>query len=93
MLLKAGGLNISRQNLRCKTMQSKKASVIESITGRVIGFCVAFGGQRIIFPILGIEVSYTENLYIAVFFFTLGVTQNYLVRRFFNWLTVRSVKR
>ena len=72
-------------------MQSRKASLAESITGRVVGFCVAFGGQRIIFPILGIEVSYEQNLYIAVFFFTLGVTQNYIIRRIFNWLTQRSI--
>ena len=72
-------------------MQSKKASLAESITGRIIGFCVAFGGQRIIFPILGIDVSYEQNLYIAIFFFTLGVTQKYLVRRFFNWLTMKRL--
>ena len=71
-------------------MQSRKASLAESITGRVIGFCVAFGGQRIIFPILGINVTYKQNVYIAIFFFTLGTLQNYLVRRLFNYLTYRK---
>ena len=71
-------------------MQSKKASLIESITGRVVGFGVAFFGQRIIFPLLGLEVSYIQNLYIAIFFFSIGVAQNYLLRRFFNYLTCRK---
>ena len=72
-------------------VQSKKASLAESITGRIVGFCVAFGGQRVIFPILGIDVSYEQNLYIAIFFFTLGVTQNYIIRRIFNLLTMRRI--
>lgn len=74
-------------------MQSRKASAVESIVGRIVGFGVAFFGQRVIFPILGIEVSYTQNLYIAIFFFSLGVTQNYLLRRLFNYFTYRSIRK
>jgi len=71
-------------------MQSRKASLAESIVGRVVGFCVASAGQRVIFPILGIDVSYKQNFYIAVFFFTLGITQNYVIRRVFNYLTYKG---
>lgn len=72
-------------------MQSRKASLVESVVGRIIGFCVAFLGQLVIFPLLGIETSYSQNFYIAIFFFTLGITQNYIVRRFFNYLTIKSL--
>ena len=70
--------------------QSRKASLVESITGRFIGFTIAILGQRVIFPLLGMDVNIKENLIIGVFFVTLGVCQNYAIRRLFNWIHVRN---
>ena len=65
-------------------MQSKKHSVIESITNIVIGLLISFLIQLWIYPFLGIKVSLNQNLFITWVFFITSFLRSYLLRRFFN---------
>jgi len=65
-------------------MQSKKNSIIESVTNTVIGLVTSFIIQIIIYPLLNIPVSLNQNIIITFVFFTVSVLRGYLIRRYFN---------
>ena len=66
--------------------QSKKHSVYESILNVVIGLLISIITQMILYPILGIPVSFNQNLIITAVFFVISFVRGYLIRRFFNRL-------
>ena len=65
-------------------MQSKKNSLIESITNVVVGYCVALMSQIIIFPVFGIHATIKDNLMIGLFFTVVSIARSYVLRRIFN---------
>lgn len=65
-------------------MQTRVQSFIESIANIVIGYTVAVISQILIFPLVGVHVSVSENLYIAAWFTVISIIRSYLLRRFFN---------
>jgi hypothetical protein len=65
-------------------MQSKKNSIIESVTNTVIGLVTSFIIQIIIYPLLNIPVSLNQNIIITFVFFTVSILRGYLIRRYFN---------
>jgi hypothetical protein len=67
-------------------MQSKKLSIIESVSNTVIGLLTSFLIQIIIYPTLNIEVSISQNIIITFVFFIASIIRGYLVRRLFNKL-------
>jgi hypothetical protein len=64
--------------------QTKKQSIIESITQTVIGLLTSFLIQLIIYPILNIPVTFSQNLIITFVFFLASILRGYVIRRFFN---------
>lgn len=64
--------------------QSKKHSIIESISNTVIGLAVSFIAQLVIYPLMEIPVTIKQNLLITLIFFLLSFIRGYLIRRFFN---------
>jgi hypothetical protein len=72
-------------------MQSKRGSVIETVTGTVIGYSVAVITQIVIFPLFDLHVSAGENLTIAAVFTIISLVRGYWVRRLFNWLHLKGV--
>ena len=65
-------------------MQSKKHSIIESVANTVIGLVTSFIIQVIIYPLLDIPVTISQNVIITFVFFIASVFRGYLVRRYFN---------
>jgi len=65
-------------------MQSKRNSLIESVTNTIIGLVTSFLIQLIIYPILDIPVSLSQNVAITSVFFVASILRGYLVRRIFN---------
>ncbi|RLD26267.1 MAG: hypothetical protein DRI75_12035 [Bacteroidetes bacterium] len=65
-------------------MQTKKKSLIESITNMVIGFIIALTVQLIIYPIMNINVRMDQNLIITSVFTIVSIARGYLIRRVFN---------
>lgn len=65
-------------------MQSKKMSLIESITNVVIGYCIALLSQIIVFPFFGINVPIRDNLLIGFWFTVISIIRSYTLRRIYN---------
>jgi len=65
-------------------MQSKKYSIIESVANTLIGLVTSFLIQLIIYPLLDIPVTISQNIIITITFFIASVLRGYLVRRYFN---------
>jgi hypothetical protein len=65
-------------------MQSKKNSLIESVTNTVTGLVTSFLIQLIIYPILDIPVTISQNIVITSVFFVASILRGYLIRRIFN---------
>jgi len=54
-------------------MQSKKYSIIESVANTVIGLVTSFLIQLIIYPLLDIPVTISQNIIITITFFIASV--------------------
>ena len=67
-------------------MQTKLQTLVESVANVAIGYLVALAAQLMIFPLLGIAVSLSQNLVIGAFFTVVSIARSYCVRRAFNWL-------
>lgn len=65
-------------------MQTKKWSLIESISNIAIGYFVALASQLIIFPVFGMRVSIGDNILIGIWFTIISIVRSYTVRRLFN---------
>lgn len=65
--------------------QTKKTSFIESVTQTIIELLTSiYLLQFVVLYLLGILVSFKQNLIIAGAFFVVSIARGYLVRRFFN---------
>lgn len=73
--------------------QSKKHSVYESITNVVVGLLVSIVAQMILYPLMGIPVSFNQNLVITAVFFVLSFARGYIIRRMFNNICTHDSKR
>ena len=67
-------------------MQSKKKSFIESLISTVLGLALSFLIQLVIYPMLNIPVTFTQNIIITSVFFIASIGRGYLIRRIFNKL-------
>lgn len=65
-------------------MQTKKHSIIESITQTIIGLGTSILIQVILYPIMGIPVTFSQNLIITAVFFIISIIRGYFVRRYFS---------
>ena len=65
-------------------MQTKKWSMIESLTSTTIGIIIGIVLNVTILPIFGYPVSLSDSLWISVIFTAVSVVRSYVVRRFFN---------
>jgi len=66
--------------------QTKKHSMIESISQTLIGLLTSILIQAIIYPLLNIPVTFSQNLIITAVFFITSILRGYFVRRIFNKL-------
>ena len=65
-------------------MQSKKQSLIESLTSTTIGIIIGIVLNLTILPIFGYPVSVVDSLWISLIFTAISVISSYAVRRIFN---------
>ena len=68
------------------TGQSRSASFFEALTSTVLGFIMSVWVQRLLFPALGHDLGYAENLVVASVFTAASIMRGYTVRRLFNAL-------
>ena len=65
-------------------MQTKKQSLIESLTSTTIGIIIGIVLNLTILPIFGYPVSLSDSLWISVIFTIVSIIRSYVIRRFFN---------
>ena len=70
-------------------MQSRLASLIESLTNVAIGMVVSFFGQIVVSHWYNLPLNVTQNMQIVMFFTVLSVLRSYGIRRWYN----RRIKR
>jgi len=64
--------------------QTKLESLLESIVNIIIGYGVALASQLLIFPVVGIDVPLSTNLWIGLWFTLISLARSYVIRRWFN---------
>lgn len=65
-------------------MQTRKGSLIESLVNILIGYGIAIASQRVIFPMFGVEVPLSANLWMGAWFTIISLIRSYILRRWFN---------
>lgn len=73
-------------------MQTKRNSLIESVSNTVIGYLVALASQIAIFPLFEIHVPFHDNLMIGAWFTAISVVRGYVLRRWFTRRTESAVE-
>jgi predicted membrane chloride channel (bestrophin family) len=71
-------------------MQSKRASLKESISNTAIGYALSLILQLIIYPLYGYHIPFAVDLQIIGWFTLLSVARNYCIRRWFNARVVKN---
>lgn len=67
-------------------MQTRLQSLLESCANVLIGYLVALGAQLVVFPLMGIPVSLSQNVVIGIIFTAVSLARSYALRRAFNWM-------
>ena len=65
-------------------MQSKKMSLIESLTNIAIGFGINLTANFFIFPLFGYEITLKQNVDIGIWFTFVSLARSYCIRRWFT---------
>lgn len=71
--------------------QTRRASLVETLTNVAIGYIVAVGAQVVIFPWFGIHISLAADAAIGLLFTVVSIVRSYALRRMFETLRVKGV--
>lgn len=66
--------------------QSRKMSLVESLTNVLVGYGVAVATQWAVFPLFGLHTTLHENLVIGLIFTVVSIIRSYVLRRAFEGL-------
>ncbi len=66
-------------------MQSKRESMIESLTSVGIGWLIGVILNMLVLPLFDYDVSLTDGVLISIIFTAVSVIRSYAIRRFFNY--------
>lgn len=67
-------------------MQTKKQSIIESVTNTVTGFILSLFIQWFFYPMFGFKSNISINIVLTTIFTISSLLRGYLIRRIFNKL-------
>ena len=65
-------------------MQSKKQSLIETLTSVFVGWFISFITNMLVLPLFGYNINLTDGVLISIIFTAISVIRGYVVRRWFN---------
>lgn len=69
--------------------QSKLMSLAESVINILVGFGISLAAQGFFLPLLGVAVSFRQNLLFALIMTVISIARSYLLRRVFEALHIR----
>jgi hypothetical protein len=64
--------------------QSRRMSLIETVTNVVVGYVLAVATQIVMFPWFGLQASLGENLALGLAFTSISLVRGYTLRRLFE---------
>ena len=70
--------------LRLRNMQSRRGSVVETVTSTIVGFGLSYLAWQIVGPLMGYHVTPKDNISITAIFTVLSLARGYALRRLFN---------
>jgi uncharacterized membrane protein len=73
--------------------QTKKQSIIESVTNTFFGTFISFLASLIIYPLVGVKATMGDIGQLTIIFTCLSIVKNFIVRRFFETDTWRKLWR
>ena len=65
-------------------MQSKRDSLIETLTNVGIGWFISFIANMLVLPLFGYNINLTDGVLISIIFTVISIVRGYVVRRWFN---------
>ena len=68
-------------------------SLVEAVANVAVGFGVAVLAQIVVFPLFGLDVSFSDNLTIGAIFTAVSIVRAYTLRRLFEAIRMRSHQR
>lgn len=71
--------------------QSRLESLLESLANICIGYCIALASQLVLFPLFGIHIPLSTNLWIGFWFTLISLVRSYALRRWFNARLKRAI--
>jgi hypothetical protein len=69
--------------------QSKLMSLAESVINILVGFGISLAAQSFFLPLLGVAVSFRQNLLFALIMTAISIARSYVLRRVFEALHIR----
>jgi hypothetical protein len=66
--------------------QTRLMSFVEAVANVVVGLLVAVATQIIVFPIIGVQASFAQNLRLALVFTAVSIVRGFALRRLFEGL-------
>ncbi len=70
--------------------QSKKASMTEAVLNTLAGFGISLAAQWYFLPLLGVSISFHQNLLFAVIMTFVSIGRTFILRRVFEALHIRT---
>jgi|GEM_PF-156603 len=70
--------------------QPRFMSLLESLINIAVGFGISLGAQVYFLPLLGVEISFKQNLIFAVIMTVISIARSYVLRRLFEALHIRN---
>jgi len=70
--------------------QTRLESLVEALSGQLVGIARSVLLQRLIFPLFGIELALSENIEITLWFALASLAERFLLRRLFAWRERRA---
>jgi hypothetical protein len=70
--------------------QSRLMSGVEAVANVMVGYVLAVLTQLAVFPLFGLDVSFSDNLAIGGVFTVVSIVRSYAVRRMFEAIRVRQ---
>ncbi len=73
--------------------QTKKESLIESVTNTIVGGIISATTTHYLAPILGFTISITENIHLVIILTLVSSARTYTVRRLFSKYVGRNKRK
>lgn len=73
--------------------QSRLSSAIEAIMNVIIGLGINIAANFVILPLVGFDITLSQNLLIGVLYTVVSLVRSYAIRRWFNARLHAAAKR